>query len=715
MNWLGKLRGTARCNSGGFLTRLARHRGGNTLAIMAAALIPMIALTGSAVDTARLYVVKVRLQQACDAGALAGRKTMDTTASATTPPNLDANATTQARAFFANNFISGYMGTPAFTSTTSPYPFTVSKTADYQVSATATTTVPMTLMKMLPFGMPAQTLTVTCQARYDVADTDIVFVLDTTGSMSCLPSQTDPQCDSYVSSAGTTAYTHPTDSSLGAASGSTGSANDSVAGYPGSTGYYVPEQSGSRISAVRQAVVNFYNTVASNADPSTHIRYGFVTYSSTVNAGKAIMSASPSYMLGGAGTNGSNLWTYQSRYIDPTNTASQYQVSQSSAYDSTPNASCNGSTRTPAVTGSQPYTFDTTSRATVVSKSWDSSQNKCKVTTTVYGPNWTYGPASYDVSSFLSNTSVTDPSKLDGTTSSWQGCIEERQTTAGTSSFSNSSLPPDLDPDLIPDSDPTRWKPMWPQIIYWRNYGTLGNGWYGNTTNVMDTSANAGDTDKTAYYSSNNVPSAFSFYYYGSGNNANYFQKAGLAPCGKPIRRVSTMTQQDVTNYVNATDFVPQGGTYHDAGMIWGTRLLSTSGVFASDVGAWPGRQPTNKIIVFLTDGSMSPSLTSYSLYGLEYFDKRVTNGDYAPPAAASPNTQQTAYHNARFLAECSKAKSMNINVWTVMITTNGTPTTQLSQCATTTAQALVSSSGSDLNAKFQAIAKQVAMLRISQ
>ena len=55
------------------MARLRRDVGGNTLAMMAIALIPISALVGSGIDTARLYVVKVRLQQACDAGALAGR------------------------------------------------------------------------------------------------------------------------------------------------------------------------------------------------------------------------------------------------------------------------------------------------------------------------------------------------------------------------------------------------------------------------------------------------------------------------------------------------------------------------------------------------------------------------------------------------------------------------------------------------------------------
>ena len=65
-----------KAQTAGFLSRLGRNQAANTLAIMAFALIPLIAVAGSAMDMARLYYVKSRLQQACDAGALAGRKFM---------------------------------------------------------------------------------------------------------------------------------------------------------------------------------------------------------------------------------------------------------------------------------------------------------------------------------------------------------------------------------------------------------------------------------------------------------------------------------------------------------------------------------------------------------------------------------------------------------------------------------------------------------------
>ncbi|MBS0478428.1 MAG: hypothetical protein JSR79_03910, partial [Proteobacteria bacterium] len=190
------------------MERLRRDVRGNTLAMMAIALIPISALVGSGIDTARLYVVKVRLQQACDAGALAGRKAMISSAS----PTLDPNATSQANASFNNNFKSGWMRTNTVS-------FTPSKTADQQVSGVASANVPMSIMKM--FAAPDVALNVTCEARYDVADTDLMFVLDTTGSMACTSAGS---CTNAVDT-----YTRPN----------------------GTTGYKSREASGSKISGLR--------------------------------------------------------------------------------------------------------------------------------------------------------------------------------------------------------------------------------------------------------------------------------------------------------------------------------------------------------------------------------------------------------------------------------------------------------------------------------
>lgn len=647
--------------------RLARDSRGNVLALSALMIAVTAVLAGSSVDTGRLYLVKARLQQACDAGVLAGRKfALDTST------DLDSNASTQATNFFNSNFKAGWLGTNNVS-------FTPSKTSDNRVAGTASTVVPMTLTKIV--SAPDQTITVTCEARYDVADTDVMFVLDNTGSMSCLPSDDDPTCNSYVNAAGTTAYTRPTDSALGA---STGSVNDSVAGYPGSWGYYVPEKSGSRISALRTAVIQFYNTIAANIQPNTNIRYGFVTYTSTVNAGKAIQAINPQYMVGGAG-NATSTWTYQSRKV-----IADYTISQTltASYSNKTSAQCNA--YAVARNPSTALTYNpSTSQATETVVSWSNSGGgfgNCYVYANVYGPQWQYGPTAIDIRNFLTSSSVTDPTRVNGATASWQGCIEERGTTAS-SSFNINSLPSDLDPDLVPTSDATRWRPMWPEIIYGRNYygGTYGYTSTGTTTSNGDTSY---------------IGTALSY----SGYNSGQLLKYGWVSCGKPVRRLSTMSLTDITNYVNASDFKPMGGTYHDTGMIWGTRLLSPNGIFANDTAAWPNHDPPNRVIVFLTDGVMAPSTSIYGMYGLEYFDQRVTGGAYA---------NQTDYHNARFLAECSKAKSMNISIWTVTI--GATISTPLLQCATNSSQALNTTSGSDLAAKFQQIALKVARLRVSK
>src|SRR3546814_4518348 len=74
----GLRRSMASCSTPtkGFLTRLLHNEAGNTLAIVAAAIFPLAGMIGGGLDMSRLYLAKTRLQQACDAGALAGRKAM---------------------------------------------------------------------------------------------------------------------------------------------------------------------------------------------------------------------------------------------------------------------------------------------------------------------------------------------------------------------------------------------------------------------------------------------------------------------------------------------------------------------------------------------------------------------------------------------------------------------------------------------------------------
>jgi len=506
---------------------------------------------------------------------------------------------------------------------------------------------------MMGFG--DQALTVTCEARYDVADTDIMFVLDTTGSMACLTSDGTAGCSQPVVS-----YTRPV--------------IDGAPGYGGTIGYHTEERSGSKIAGLRQAVLNFYDTLAAAVDPATHLRYGFVTYTSTVNAGYAIAALSPAYLV--------DSWTYNSRVLVDENNGS----ATTTAYTNTSQATCySWAGRNP----SAGYTAAGTATWTTINSWSPASGGTCTATVQPLKRTWSYQKVQFDTRQYKLGAAVPDLTKIDGSTSRWQGCIEERDTTQS-SSFDYSNLPPDLNPDLVPTSDGTRWRPMWPDVVYYRG-NTSSSTYWGTSTNPAGDSTS---TTQLGQYTALDMPQNIS---------------AGYVSCGKPVQRLRVMTRSDVSAYVNAPDFVPQGGTYHDTGMIWGTRLLSPTGLFAGDTAAWPGRNPPKRYIVFMTDGDMSPSKCLYGMYGIENYDKRVTNLSYTSNCRA---TTQLDNHNARFLAACASAKARNISIFVVGF--GQTLTTQLTQCASP-GQAFYAADNAALNAAFQTIAKRVAMLRLSR
>ena len=99
--------GNANKNQRNFLSRLRKDSSGNTIALVAAALIPLTAMIGGGVDVARIYMTKTRLQQACDAGSLAGRKVMG---SGTWTTSGASSAQSQAESYFNANFTEGTYG-----------------------------------------------------------------------------------------------------------------------------------------------------------------------------------------------------------------------------------------------------------------------------------------------------------------------------------------------------------------------------------------------------------------------------------------------------------------------------------------------------------------------------------------------------------------------------------------------------------------------------
>ncbi|MDX3909993.1 MAG: pilus assembly protein [Sphingobium sp.] len=161
----------------GYLNRLLHNQTGNVLAIVAAALIPLTGMVGAAVDFSRTYLVKARMQQACDAGALAGRRSMSGS-------TLTAADKAEALRYFNFNFPNQLMGSAVMSTTDSTAANHVSsRLDDGQLRMEATTTVPTTLLQIV--GINELRASAECLAEEYYVNTDLMLVLDTTASMNC--------------------------------------------------------------------------------------------------------------------------------------------------------------------------------------------------------------------------------------------------------------------------------------------------------------------------------------------------------------------------------------------------------------------------------------------------------------------------------------------------------------------------------------------------
>ncbi len=644
-----------------FLGRLRRNQAGNTLAMVAAAIIPLAGLIGGGVDMSRAYMVRARMQQACDAAALAGRRAM-TTASMT-----DDNKA-EAKKFFDFNFPQQTFGAASFTPVIQSKP---GETTTVQVSAA--TTIPTTIMRI--FGVQTLSLAVNCDSRFDIGNTDVMLVLDTTGSMA-----------------------------------------DSISN--GSGGSVV------KLAALQQAVKDFYDTLGPGSDSTGRIRYGFMPYSSTVNVGKLLPK---SYLQGG--TSGET-WDYQTRrasYYYETGESSQTcyrRYGRSDCYTSSNNAnnassgySLNGNDCTsygnnfgngnPSVDGSAPsttttttYSFDSYNGST--SQSTSSNNRKCVrkevivtksyATTYTAGSDttfyrWEYNKLPIDVSGFVAGNTVANPaynsaSNSDGlsSTSTWNGCIEERDTDSSiTKDSSTASIPNtayDLQIDTLPTSKETKWRPHWPDIEFSRNSmsATTSGSWL-NSTNSINNGYVACPSQArklTSYASRTAVP---------TGQSSSY------------------------NNYVDG--LVAIGGTYHTIGMMWGARFLSPTGIFASDNAAAPNGFNVSRHIVFMTDGVMSAYNNVYGAWGYQALDQR--DG----PSGAS-NSDLTAIHNRRMEMMCNAIKSKGITIWVIGFSDTNVMSSELQNCASSANHWSMNYSAAQLKTTFQNIAKNIGGLRLS-
>lgn len=623
------------------------------MAMVAAAIIPLAGLIGGGVDMSRAYMARERLQQACDAAALAGRRAMTT--GSMTQSNID-----EARKFFDFNFKQGTFQTAAFTPTIQSKP---GDTTTVQVSAT--TTIPTTIMRI--FGYQNMELAVACESRFDIGNTDVMLVLDTTGSM---------------------------DSSISDGAGGTTT----------------------RIAALQQAVKDFYDTLGAGNNSTGRIRYGFVPYSSTVNTGYLIPTQ---YLVGGTA---GDTWSYNSRtagyywetgssdstcykrYGNNTCYASSSAANSGSGtntYESTciswGNSSSSSSGSAPSNTTRTIYNYDSWNGDTSSNPS-GSGTKKCVrkevTTTTTYatsttpGPdrtrytNWSYTNVDLDTTGFITGSAVQNPAYEWGTNTTWAGCIEEAQTVNTiTTSTSINSIPAgayDLDPDLIPDTTAKKWKPFWPDASWMR----------GSTPASSPT--------------------------WSSWPNSDY------AVCVQRARHLATYTARTARpseNYgtVDSTlstydDYVASlsagGFTNHTIGIVWGARMLSPNGIFASKNGTAPNGFATSKNIIFMTDGQMMVPNNNYDAWGINALNGRVAS-------TGTSNNDLRDIQETRFKIACEAAKKKGITIWIVVFAS--ATNAALDSCATSADHVAVSSDASSLSNDFKDIAKNIGGLRLSQ
>lgn len=632
----------------GFLASLVRDARGNTLAIMAAALIPLAGMVGGGIDMSRLYITKTRLQHACDAGALAGRKAMGggVWSQSSYAPR------TAAENFFDANFQTGAYGSTALTRSFAE--------ANGKVTGTVSATVPMTLTRVI--GTTSETLTVTCDAAMSLPNTDIMFVLDTTGSMGSKAVSTDSK---------------------------------------------------TKIQALRSAVKCFYESVAQRNTSETctnsagtggvtsvQVRFGFVPYATNVNVGKLL----PTQYF-------ADDWPYQSREkISVAATNATWTQSGSPAVTSTtttltnvPSNQCNNTSL--MAYGSTSETINGNSRqVTTISYtaiSWSSKKSgSCKTTkkttkTTFTGTpgtnaynTWHYSLINQDVSDLKNgtnwNSSFVAPigAGFTNKTIYWEGCIEERDTVRALSYDPIPADANDLDIDLVPNAgdDSTLWGPALPDMIYTRQ--DTGGG--SSTWNLADI------TTTTEYV-----------------NGSQYF-------C--PTEAKKLVEWNDPTVFENYVDsLTPEGNTYHDIGMLWGARLMSPTGIFASENALTPSGGEIERHLIFMTDGEACTGVGNYNAYGVGWFDRRQTDANTVPTDGCQTTGTLTQQVNARLAGLCSAVKNKNITLWVIWFgVSNTTIENSLRSCATS-GRFYSARNSADLDTVFGSIASEISQLRLTR
>ncbi|SNS83328.1 TadE/TadG family type IV pilus assembly protein [Sphingopyxis indica] len=647
--------------------KLLRDQRGNALMLTAAAVVPLVGIVGSAVDIGRAYMTQLRLQQACDAGVLAGRRAM---AGGTYTDAAEA----EANKMFDFNFPDGIYGS-------SEISFASEASSPSDVIGTASARLPTALMQI--FGFTKFDLAVNCTAKLEISNADVMMVLDVTGSMNSTNS------------------------------------GDTV----------------NRITALQTAAVDFFDTLTTAEIGDGRLRFGVVPYSSTANVGAILMDKDPDwisdYMLvpsrtpvirynWSGGNIPSGVTTGTTSYGDWSTITAVASPSSSFCSGLTPPADSEStSAATPSMNrttwfvdknGTRRYVNDnkTVHRRYNYRYTW--SDGKCLLqgrevtfthaaasnpTSSSFENRYRYEDRLFDVSSVKSGSALVTDTGDNGASRSynWGGCVMERFTEPFDDDETASSDALDMDVDSAPTGDEfTKWQLLIPEVAFPRaaSPGSSPSTSGALTVDVYDSYGRRRISQETDTN--------------GSWQNYSRYWSNGWGVCPAAAMKLTTMTaadKSDFEDYINSLK--PLGGTYHDAGMVWGVRLLSPDGMFADENAEAPNKRPISRHIIFMTDGEMAPNWGNLTFQGYEELMHRVS-GTYS--------TSLTSLHNNRFQQLCTAAKRKNITVWVVSFGTS--LNSSLENCASP-GKAYEAKNAASLNENFQAIARQISKLRLSQ
>lgn len=737
-----------------FLTRLRHDTAGNTIALVAAAILPLVGMIGGAVDMSRLYLVKTRLQQACDAGALAGRKAMGG-GGWTTGENNDSTEDTANKLFNAN-FVDGAYGTGPLTN--------AFEEEDGVVTGSASVTVPMTLMRV--FNMNERTVAVSCTSKMEIPNTDVMFVLDVTGSM-----DTD-----------------------------------------------------NKIGGLKKAVKCFYEALlrvdttevcgndpsATEATTTAQIRMGFVPYSVNVNVGRLLpqnfMADSWTYQSRVATTSTVHAWStgteravsnwgswsiptgdlitttgYNSFSIVSGANTSTTTLADGQSYLKLASASteslCNGlnklgggtqlvgvketySVSNPTSTNPAPSYTPTNNNPPVYpanQQNLNASQSRTATVGTGYRYRWFKNGST--TACWLESASAKTASKANQYTQTRTGTsdrainwtdyqqidywtykpisfsqianlkeADEKWATSvslpiGQTSVKNLKLSgsnSNVTINVPQDRDVT-WNGCIEERHTFQNIdGTPGDEWSPIPTDALDMNINLIPSLSTAHNSfwgpllngatwaryDWNLSDCTKSGRTTDNVNTSCNASTSSASCPTEARKLTTYnTPGPFETYVDSLS--TGGNTYHDIGMLWGARLMSPTGIFADENDFTEAGRPIQRHLIFMTDGDTNTSNTDYSAYGIGFYNRLQTLG-------ALSDTEMDNMNNARTAALCSAIKNMNITLWVISYGTGvGTKTeTRLENCASP-GRYYKASNGDALISRFRQIASEISELRL--